>query len=372
MTTLGYRRGLDGLRAIAAGVVVLFHLGLGGARGGWLGVDLFFVLSGFLITTLLLEECDRNRRLSLRRFYARRALRLFPALYALVLAALALSFVTRSPAAASSIRGEALAAATYSMDVFKGEFATKYLVHTWSLAVEEQFYLLWPLVLGALMRKRVRPTYIAVLCIVLVTGAALGRGLFETGDNVVMATRADGILLGCAVALVRHHRPTSRLVGWLRSAWPLALGVLAIAFSGAVELSQKSGFGVTVAGLASMSVILQVVDRPSAALDRALSIAPLVAIGKVSYGLYLWHVFVFRVLSGLRPHLPLLVHRAALLTATAAVTVASYFVIERPALRLKSRFTAPAPTPTPNFEHLSTETVAAVHPVSRLSAAGTP
>lgn len=207
---LGYRRGLDGLRGVSILAVVADHARLLPARAGFLGVDVFFVLSGFLITSLLLEEWQQARRISLKKFYLRRTLRLLPALFAALVLIDAYTWIFVSPAYGAMSARDALTALFYSsnwvhiMDVQRpGIFA-----HTWSLSIEEQFYLIWPLALIWLLRRtssRLSLLRWIVLGIFLseMTRIALTATYTEwlrmyCGTD----TRADALLIGCAISVV--------------------------------------------------------------------------------------------------------------------------------------------------------------------------
>ena len=228
--------GLDGLRAVAVAAVLLFHAGFHWMPGGFLGVDVFFVLSGFLITSLLLREFERSGRISLRSFWARRVRRLFPALLVL-LAAVSVYAGLAGADGRRPLSLDGLAALGYFANwrfVFshQGYFARtgppSLLQHTWSLSIEEQFYVVWPLVLALLLRRR-RPRR-AVLAVAL-TGAvasAVAMALLAPGGDHSRAyygsdTHAQGLLIGAALAVVLARAPA--LSARARRAWGLVGGV---------------------------------------------------------------------------------------------------------------------------------------------------
>ena len=318
-----HRPELDGLRGAAILVVLGAHTGVPGfaSGGGGAGVTLFFVLSGYLITSLLLAEKASSGRIDLRAFYVRRALRLFPALAAVLIVVATLL-----------IAGLVPREATYGTDyriVFIGVIgyvanwvavagpSIGMLGHTWSLAVEEQFYNLWPgLLLAGLRLGRSRLVLIVLLLVFLDTPYRLLLDVNGGFMHVFVGTdtRGDALLLGCVLALLetRWH-PLVGLIGLI------GVGVLAAVWPG------DPGLGA------------QIVFIPAAAIVSTLAVAgcptllawrPLAFIGKISYGLYLWHGLVIWW------HLPWPV-AASLSVAIACV---SYFVLEKRFLRLKDRF----------------------------------
>jgi peptidoglycan/LPS O-acetylase OafA/YrhL len=350
---------------VAVVPVLLFHASVSWARGGFLGVDVFFVLSGFLITRLLLEERELTGRIGLLRFYLRRILRLFPALVAVGLASLVYATIWLDHSQAVRTAHDVFAAATYRMnwvEALNRRPPLGLVDHTWSLSIEEQFYVLWPL--GMLLAYRLgrgRGVLVAAL-----GGAALSAGLrallWHQGQPVHrvyygLDTHADGLLLGCALAAVTLYRPAlvRRTVGGSarsiagRAAGPAALALLALAASQTALFSKGlPTWGYPIVGVLTVVVIADVWAGGS--LDRLLRPAPLVAIGRISYGLYLWHWPVFLVLNPSRIHwspVPLTVLRLAV---TTAVAVVSFFAVEQPFLRLKGRFEPAGRESEPTFD----------------------
>ena len=311
----GYRPALDGLRGIAVLLVILTHAGLPHLdQAGSVGVTLFFVLSGFLITRLLRNEFERTGRINFRRFYARRARRLFPALGLLLIAVTAYLLSSRQ-----SLMPVVLAAG-YSSNIANATgHSLPNLDHAWTLSLEEQFYLLWPLVMLVLARRR-NPAWF--LLIAAAFSAALRSGLWLSGvpDFRIYYgpdTRADAILIGCALAFVA----TSVNVRWLKWAAVASAGLLvaacAVPWSTLIWLLIPLPF-------ASATLILWSERHP----PRILTWRPLVATGKISYGLYLWNYPASNAL-----HLwdaPLWARTIALLVVSFAMAVLSWFVVERP------------------------------------------
>jgi peptidoglycan/LPS O-acetylase OafA/YrhL len=345
---------LDGLRGIAILSVMLFHATLswpGGPRpsGGFLGVDIFFVLSGFLITNLLLKEWQHSGSMALRAFYARRALRLLPALFALMATILLLPGVFYS---AERPWRDALIAAAYATNwvrAFGGDI--RFFAHTWSLTIEEQFYVIWPLLLLALLKLRVRRREILFLVVLGIAVPAVLRVALWHGPMSVKRlyygfdTRFDSLLLGCLVALIaswdlipRNRR--SLII--IRLAATASAVVLAVLIASATEESQLTYFGLGAVACTSVAVLLvHVLYCPSRLSELMLGNRPLVWVGRISYGLYLWHdPIFFGMLNPTRmakigvSGFPLLGVRFA--AAFVAATV-SFYLIERPFLRIKER-----------------------------------
>jgi peptidoglycan/LPS O-acetylase OafA/YrhL len=340
---LGYQPSLDGLRAVAISLVVLYHTGSGGQqalRGGLLGVDLFFALSGYLITGILLEEWSARGSIDLPRFYARRLLRLAPALTVFVAVVLFVTHVVY-PELAGTLRGPWAAAALLYVSnlviAYGREYPLGHVSICWSLAIEEQFYLLWPIALRTLLRRGIARERLALLVLAVSALPTLVREVLTrqgAGDPTLWLrvyfgsdTRADTLLLGCALGLLFAGRAP---------AWPRA-GLAASLAGGAVVAWFAGRYGMgdlvarpyrfTATSLACAALLFGVLQ--GGPLAWLLSARPLAWIGRLSYSLYLWHV----VGLGLTGDLPF-VARAALLLGFAA---ASYYLIERPFLAIKDR-----------------------------------
>ncbi|HEY0716600.1 MAG TPA: acyltransferase family protein [Streptosporangiaceae bacterium] len=357
----GRLRALDGVRALAVLAVLANHAGLTFLPGGFIGVDVFFVLSGFLITSLLYGELTATGRIGLGAFWARRARRLLPAALAMIIAVLAARPLF-PPDAVAGLRGDAITAALWSSNWRFALQGTNYfshggtpspLQHTWSLAVEEQFYVVWPLLLlacRAVRRRRLLAVALtgaatsALVTYVLTGAASPGRVYFGTD------TRAQELLTGAALAALLA--PTWRWLGGgprsRRSPQPagrrplpllLSLGGLAALAAIATTASGAPGefrhgllLGVALATAALLAGVVLDSGQPVA---RLLSARPLAGIGRISYGLYLWHWPVFLVLDGERSGLHGYALAALRVAVTGALAGASFVLIERPAQRVR-------------------------------------
>jgi peptidoglycan/LPS O-acetylase OafA/YrhL len=343
------------VRGLAVLSILVFHTGATWFAGGGIGVDVFFVLSGFLITGLLLDERQRLRRIRLGAFYARRALRLLPAL-ALVLAFLILwSFVGGfADQQADELRRGVLFTAVYAANLqvaFLGELSPFSLTaHMWSLSIEEQFYLVWPVVLAVLLWRRIPLRTVLVAVLVAAAGVALWRAYLWSGPADVERvyygpdTRADALLIGGALALVVALR------GLPRAPVLAALGGLFLAVQVRFDTHLGSfGYegGYLLTALAAAAVLAGVVGATDGRPARLLGWRPLVAVGRISYGLYLWHWPIYLILNPARLDLSWLPLQVVRLTVTFAVAALSFVLLEQPALRLGARF-RPATTGAPH------------------------
>jgi peptidoglycan/LPS O-acetylase OafA/YrhL len=376
---LGYMPFLDGLRGIAIILVLWYHAG-GLFRGGFLGVDIFFVLSGFLITSLLIKEYLENKRLFLGRFFMRRALRLIPPLVVLLAVWGTVSILTGDDPQ-RTMRDIAI------VFFYGGNWARAWdlglahsLGHTWSLSIEEQFYILWPVLfillmrLGCSLRMLLALTMAAALAttalgawwyhqaIALVEQAqlhpkarelVLGRVTMRLYNG--LDTHSSGLLIGCALAcfmshwrawMQRHAKP-------LTTASLIAAGVVVIAaFS--VKWSEFYMFagGFLLFALATATVMLGVCATETNPIRKVLQFSWLVKLGRLSYALYLWHYPVYHVIdifldatqSPVRWPVKLIVGGSISLL----ITIISYRYIEMPILTLKTQFQAPKLLSMPN------------------------
>lgn len=332
---------LDGLRAVSIVLVLVPHTN--GTRGlgmiealtvfdwGRFGVRVFFVISGFLITTLLLAEQARHGRVSLRDFYLRRAYRILPAFYAYLAFILALAGL-----GVIALRtGDAVHALTFTTDFHAPPARAWWLGHLWSISVEEQFYLLWPGVIavaGVAGGRRVAVAAIALAPIVRVATFALAPGWRDYIDEA-FPTIVDAIATGCVLACVRDRLWATR---WYRRALTgpgvaLALGV-AIVAARVPRVSFELAVGQTLTNLGLAVTIDWCIRHPASRVGRMLEARPLVWLGTLSYSLYLWQQ------AFLNRHGALWINRFPLNVGLAfAAAVASFYLIERPFLALRAR-----------------------------------
>jgi peptidoglycan/LPS O-acetylase OafA/YrhL len=339
---------LDGLRGLALLGVLLFHAD-GALPGGYLGVDLFFVLSGYLITSLLVREYRDTGRIDLYRFWVRRCRRLFPALLSLIPAIAVYGRYFARPEELATLRGEALASLGYFANwhaIFSHRSywhlfaAPSPLEHTWSLSIEEQFYVVWPLLAAFVLRRR-GPRALLALALVL-TGASVVAMLlvFSPVDSsrayLGTDTRMAAILAGAALAIVLtpgSSLPAARVrqLDWLGAAAGLGLAVAWCTLRGTNPWLYRGGFWLT--ELAVLVLIACAVMDKASRVARVLSARPLQLLGTISYGVYLWHwpVNVFVTTERVQLHGPLL--QGLRFAITFAIAIVSYRYLERPIRR---------------------------------------
>lgn len=343
---LGYRPSLDGLRAFAVLAVMARHAYVPFFAGGAIGVDIFFVLSGFLITSLLFEEWHKTGDISLRRFYLRRVLRLIPALVLFLAFVEAYTLIVlRGPRLWEMEK--AIASVVFYIANWVEAFQwadLRVLSHTWSLSVEEQFYLIWPLVFLLLLRSRQKERWILGLLGIAIALIAVRRGFMWTGpasaDRIYYGgdTRSDELLAGCALGMWVHLPtfPRDRVRSIVRVM--LLPAVLVIAALTVHPLQQRAMYtlGWPLVEVTVGIVILALLLGAAGPLQKLLELRPAVWIGRLSYGLYLWHTpmigrsSAWYSLGSFRG--------AAGFALTFIAATASYYLVELRFLRRKRRF----------------------------------
>ena len=348
---LPYWRSLDGLRGLAVFWVMGFHAGLDAFEGGYLGVSAFFTLSGFLLTSLALAERERSGGFSFRRFWARRFRRLMPAALVTLGAIVVMGSWVWSADQLARLRGDVLSALVYVENwrlIFtehgyaQAFQAPSPVQHFWSLAIEEQFYMVFPLALGAafLAGARARTALVGIFVTVAAVSTLAMAVLYDATSTsrayLGTGTRLAEIAIGCLLAVVVNTRPEiadrrrRTVAGWLGL---VALAAcLALWITTAIDSAWLYHGGFALHGLA-IAVVLVAAVQATGPVPRLLGVRPLVLLGVISYGVYLYHWPIFLWLdherTGLSP-IPLFVLRVAV---TLAVAIASYRLLERPARR---------------------------------------
>lgn len=346
---MGYQPALDGVRAVSVIAVLLYHAGFDWMHGGFLGVEVFFVVSGFLITALLLDERERSGGVDLRAFWLRRARRLLPALVMVLVAVGVWAALFGDAQMQSDLRRDYPWAIFYTANWGQIVGGAQYfgnlspLRHLWSLAVEEQWYLLWPLAFVALGRTRWRIAQRGRLVVgcsfaVMLITAWLARAPELTDDRanwlyLSTFTRSSGLLLGAGAAFLwrpwRSHRQAVGSAGPVLDLLGAGAAVVLLALFATAELVDRSLYRwqLAVASIMSMVVVAVVVHPASCYARRAGEWAPLVEIGKRSYGIYLWSWPVSVVVGAYTGSWPKFV---AAMLLTAVLSEACYRFVETP------------------------------------------
>jgi peptidoglycan/LPS O-acetylase OafA/YrhL len=357
---------LDGLRGLAVVAVVMYHFAPEIVPAGFLGVDIFLVLSGFLITSLALEEVDRTKSMSASGFFARRARRLLPASIATIVVVVIVARILDHGSVDSSLRGHAVAALTYianwwsiaQQNSYQAAFGTESpLNHFWSLAVEEQFYLMFPLALIgtiALLKRRIglhRLTHIALVgaAVGAVASCALMWILRTPGSDPSRVylgtdTRSQALFVGIAIACIIRLWPVNSLKAATRTVLTTAALVALAALVGIASTADFRSDWLYTGGFLLIAIatgiIVLALNGHDSIVTKVLSFRWFRTLGLVSYGLYLWHWPIKVFVTGERLHLSddqagrieLFVIRVAL---TAVATALSWYLIEQPFRRRK-------------------------------------
>lgn len=330
--TQTFRPDIEGLRGVAILLVVFYHVGLPGFSGGYIGVDVFFVLSGYLITGLLVKEIESTGRLRIARFYGRRARRLLPALTLTLLVTCVASFYLLTPIEQRQLPKSAFATAAYASNIYFAKAATDYLggtaetnpfLHTWTLSVEEQFYLIWPLLILIAGRGGRRPLF-ATMVVIFVSTFALSVWLTRFRHPwafFLSPPRAWEFAAGGLCVLLSRETRLTEFVRW---------GGLAAMLCAALAFTRQTPFPGVAALLpvAGTGMILHA-GQPGRGLGKLLSTPPLRLIGKLSYSWYLWHwpslVIATAIWGRLSPGA-----RGVCLLFSLALAGLTYYTIENP------------------------------------------
>ena len=371
---LGNRPALTGIRAVGITAVLVYHSTFRVLPGAWAMLGVFFVLSGFLITTMLVSERQKTGTMSLRRFYSRRAVRLLPPLFITVVLLAIYASVVSVADAADHIWGDVAGATFYYADYRSAlghESAFGFLAQSWSLAVEEQFYLIWAVLLFVCLRYGTRRMAYALALIGLAVSVAdrlwivLRSPVWNTqvSGRVYYAfdTRADALFLGCLLGLVATG---GHLNGWrLRSKRILAL--LAAASAAAmvwilctVDVTARSLplYWLPVSEVASAVIIIYFLIHPDSLSTRAMGIPILVFIGNMSYAIYLFHWPVYVAISPFSVKWPFWLEETVRLAIIGVLAAASWHFVEQPLMRWRKRnyeaamVTAPPAAPIPSVD----------------------
>ena len=357
MSGLGFLPDIQGIRAIAVLLVVLYHTGVPGVSGGYIGVDVFFVISGYLISGLLITERHRTGTIAFGEFYARRARRLLPAAFLTILASIVISRLLLAPFEQRETAGSALSAALYVSNIRFAVLATDYLagesqldplLHTWSLAVEEQFYLVWPgLIFVAafgIAALRIRHRLTLVLCVVV--AVSLAASVWLTRSNQPWAffgtgTRAWQFGLGALTFLLLWNRTEIPRAVREASGW---IGLVLIGWA-ATTLNHESAFPGSIALIPSVGTVLLLCGGRGtvpATPSRFLSTRGFVWLGDLSYSWYLWHwpaLVAADIVVGAEPRWA----KGAAAVAALAVAQLSYRWVENPIRYSRALTAGPRP-----------------------------
>lgn len=344
----GHLPALDGLRAIAAFLVVFYHYGYRWCPAG-LGVLAFFVLSGFLITWLLLKEEEREGRISLKLFYLRRSLRIFPAFYIFWFGLNGLLLLTHKRLEVT----QAICSFFYIDNYYQAIFGDPNtgLSHTWSLGIEEQFYLLWPMTFLLLKRNRTRLIFLATAIVVvwvyrevLVLAFHWNQGyIYEAFD-----TRADHLLIGCLLAVALRQGAwtlfwkrlcSSAVLVWLT----VALLALSATLANVTPIRYRDTIGFVVDPVLVAILIVQSIATRNTGFGAMLNWRWMRYLGAISYSTYLYQQIVIHPMHKLTASVPWLALPVTI-AAVIAFASASYWIIEKPFLRLKDRFSSVSAT----------------------------
>lgn len=331
-----YRPDIDGLRAIAVLAVVFFHTSVPGFSGGFVGVDIFFVISGFLITSIILNDVQQGR-FSITEFYERRIRRIFPALFSMMAFTLLGTAYLFDPMAFRNFGKSIIATTLFVSNIFfwqqsgyfEGSSLLKPLLHTWSLAVEEQFYILFPIAIHFIQRSspRRQTAWVSAFFLISLTANLIGFSFSPNATFYLVHSRAWELLAGSLLALGALPKPSGTWSRQLLSLSGLGLIIFSIGFFD--ETTPFPGYHAIPPVLGAVLILQSHGDHP-ALVNRVLSTRPLVGVGLVSYSLYLWHwpIVSFSKYLSLRPFTVL--ESVWIVLASLGVSILSWRFIEQP------------------------------------------
>lgn len=300
-TSLKYRPEIDGLRAIAVLPVIFFHAGFSAFSGGYIGVDVFFVISGFLITSILANDIE-NQNFSLKNFYERRMRRILPALFLVSLVSVILGWLLMAPTDFAELAGSLVAVALFASNIFFWQESDYFdttaelqpLLHTWSLAVEEQFYVFYPILLFAIWRFGQKKLFLILSIILLIslTLAQYAAGEFQSANFYLLPTRAWELMLGALTALLLRYK-TADFATRTQREWASWIGLLLILISVfTFNKNTPTPSLYTLIPTVGTALLIYFLDS-EAKVARFLSNRIFVGLGLISYSAYLWHQPVF-------------------------------------------------------------------------------
>jgi peptidoglycan/LPS O-acetylase OafA/YrhL len=340
---LGRRPVLDGMRGIAILLVMLMHTGL--LANGYIGVDVFFGLSGFLITTLLYEEWERTGGISFLRFYERRARRLLPALFLLV-GAFALVYVLFDPFTGWPLFHRVATTLLFANNWVAGlghDHQLGALAPTWSLAQEEQFYLLWPLALWVMLRCRLRPLavlgFLALAIVALVQSVPhIEHAVPSYSSYYSPLDRSAELLLGCACAILWRNRLVPRALAWRPTGWLLAGAFAFLMFNHTLPTRYLYLGSASVAALLVLSLLS---GSDDGLIGRIISCRPLRYLGTISYGLYLCNLLVHNLVIHYLPNQPLYVYAPIVIVSSLLISALSWHLVESRVIKRRTSLQLP-------------------------------
>ncbi len=343
---------LDGIRAVAVLIVFLSHVGVKYVPGGF-GVTVFFFLSGYLITTLLRREHDRSNRIDLKKFYMRRVLRILPPFYLVLFLAVAASWLVGVYSNFSALQLEALVSQFFHYSNYHNvEYGNQYMALGtevyWSLAVEEHFYLLFPVFYILLRRFQLEASkqaciFLGLCLLVLLWRCLLVFAMGADYDRIFFATdtRIDSILFGCAMAVARNPAmEQDRQISESNLKWiflPLGLALLMLTLLVRVD-SLRDTLRYSIQGIALYPIFMAAIRFPDWGLFKVLNWNWVRFVGVLSYSLYLVHFVVIKIFNATMPELGMMTTGFLTLVVSFVISYAIYRFAEVPAAKLKRRF----------------------------------